>query len=263
MKRALLLGAVLVGATLVPSVTQASPLINTGDVITVISQSSTVHGGEFGIDGPDLNTAADFFTFCIEMDEVVSAVTPNNSYYVKIETFADAGGLDDDNVNLVADPPGPDTLGGYAAFLYSRYAAGLLDDFTNYDGSQNAKDALQVALWTLEDEAIRASDGSYRKRNVSLTFNNAPTVLINPATLITNNAAIVTLADELIAAAHANAQANNIYNVRVMQLWQNADFTGYKQDMLITVPEGASTFGVLMFGVGAVIASRFRFRRSV
>jgi hypothetical protein len=256
MKRVLLLGAMLVGAS---SVAQASPLINTGDVITVVSQSSTLNGGPFGIDGPDGGTAADFMTFCIEMDEVVSAVTPTNSYFVKIEDFADAGGLDNDNTNATA--PGPDPLGEQAAFLYARYAAGLLDDFTLYDDSQNSRDALQLAIWTLENEAVKHADGSYRKRHVSAAPSAQPVVLNTSPTL--GNAAIWSLADHLISVAQANAQANNFYGVKVMQLWQNADFTGYKQDMLITVPEGASTFAVLMFGIGAVTASRFRFRRTV
>jgi hypothetical protein len=258
MKRVLLLAVVLVGAA---SVAQASPLINTGDVIKVVSQESTIDGGPFGVDGPDVNSAADFMSFCIEMNEavVVSSVNTVVTYFVKIATAAEDGGFAGGN---------PDPLSAQAAFLYSRYVAGLLDDVTsnayndtNIATRQVSLDGLQLALWILEQEAVFVNS-AYRRNNGNA--NGTPI----------GNAAVWNMANTLVAAANSNAVANNFYGVKVMQLWKtalldldpansNAAPDTNVQDMLITVPEGGSTFAVLMFGIGAVTASRFRFRRTV
>src|SRR5687768_3290049 len=159
MKRVVLLVAVLVGAALVPAAAQASPLINTGDLVKIVSQASTppLGGGPFGIDGPDGGPAlpADFMTFCLEMNE---ASIVGSSYYVQLSTVAENGGLGGGN---------PDPLSEQTAFLYSRYVAGLLDDVTSnaYGENQTSRDALQIAIWTLEQEAVRGVDGKYRKNN--------------------------------------------------------------------------------------------------
>jgi hypothetical protein len=255
MKRVLLLVAVLVGAA---SAAQASPLINTGDLVKVVSQTSTISGGAFGIDGPDAGPQlpADFMTFCIEMNEVTAV---NSSFYVKLSTAAEDGGFAGGN---------PDPLSEKSAYLYSRFVSGLLDDATSgvYNDTnpltkQVSYDGLQLALWILEDEAVFVNS-AYRRNN---GFPNGTPI---------GDSAVWNMANTLVATANANAVANNFYGVKVMQMWKtslldadpansNSDPDTNAQDMLITVPEGASTLAVLMFGISAVTASRFRFRRSV
>jgi hypothetical protein len=77
-----------------------------------------------------------------------------------------------------------------------------------------------------------------------------------------NNVAIGNTAKFQKADAFYNMalSANGFYGVRVMQMWQNADFTGNKQDLLIFVPEGATTLGVLLLGISVIGAARARLK---
>jgi hypothetical protein len=247
MKRAVLLVAVLVGVTMLPTTAQATA-INTGDVIKVVSVDGTLGGGPFGIDGPDAGPAlpADFMTFCLELDE---SVVPNASYHVKLSNAAEDGGL---------AGPNPDPISEQTAFLYSNYVLNTLGAY-GYTGDQTSKDALQLAIWFFEQEVIKSS-GFYIKNDGGFSGVGNPTIWAKT--------------DQLIAAANSNYQLGNFYDVQVMQLWTtpllnldpnnfDADSTNDTnvQDMLVFVPEGGSTLAVLMMGLVAVGAAGTRLRR--
>ena len=231
LKVALWRGALLVAlAVLVPTLASAGT-IKTGDVVKITG----LDGGSFGagpikIDGPDLNTATDFLTFCLEINEFITFNTP---FYVKIADFATNGGAGG-SVN------GKDPLDQRTAFLYSKFLSGSLGP--QYTGDTTSKDGLQLAIWRIEEEVKRDANGVYRRSD--------------------NNVAIGNTAKFQKADAFYNLalSANGFYGVKVMQLWGNPDFTGNKQDLLIFVPEGASTFGVLLLGMSVVAAARSRFK---
>jgi hypothetical protein len=247
MKRAVLLVAVLVGVTMLPTTAQATA-INTGDVITVVSVDGTLGGGPFGIDGPDAGPAlpADFMTFCLELDE---SVVPNASYYVKISNAAEDGGL---------AGPNPDPISEETAYLYSSFILNALGAF-GYTNDQDSKDALQLAIWFFEDEAVKQGPSYVRNNGLGQVLGNAN---------------VWSKADSLVSAANTNAQLGNFYDVQVMQLWttpllnldpKNFDANSTNdtnaQDMLVFVPEGGSTLAVLMMGLVAVGAAGTRLRR--
>jgi hypothetical protein len=243
MKRLVLLMAVFVGATLMTSAAQAST-ISTGDSVKVLSTTSTLGGGPFAIDGPDADSVSDFLTFCIELNEGVEV---NKSYFVKLSNAAEDGGLSGGN---------PDPISEQTAFLYSSFVLNTLGAY-GYTGDQTSKDALQLALWYFESEAIKDS-GNYIRNDGGYTA--------------LGNAAVWAKADQLVNAANANYETGNFYDVKVMQLWKTAlldqDPANFNsspdtnvQDMLIFVPEGASTLSVLMLGLTVVGAAGARFRR--
>jgi hypothetical protein len=221
---------------MLPVVASAGPLltpstIKTGDQVKIIG----LDGGSFGagpikVDGPDLDTAADFLTFCLEINEFITFNTP---FYVKVSDHATNGGAGG-SVN------GKDPLDQRTAFLYSKYLSGTFGALWANDVV--SKDGLQLAIWRIEEEVKRDANGVYRRSD--------------------NNIAIGNLAKFQKADAFYNLalSANGFYGVKVMQMWQNADFTGNKQDLLIFVPEGASTLGVLLLGLTVVGAARARFR---
>jgi hypothetical protein len=209
--------------------------IQTGDQIKIIGfDGGTLGAGPMKIDGPDLDTATDFVTFCLEIDEFI---TFNTAYYVKLDMVAKDGG---------AAGPSPDPLDTRTAYLYSNYLSNSLGAF-GYTGDTNSKDALQLAIWRIEQEVYRDANGLYRRSDTNTQVAN-----------LTKSAK----ADALFNAATSNADGG-FYNIQVMQLWGSPTFTQNKQDLLIQVipvPEAVSTLGVLLLGLAAVGAARSRFQ---
>jgi hypothetical protein len=235
--RGLMLAALLAVG---PVAADAGPLtpstIKTGDVVKITGlDGGTFGAGPIKIDGPDLNTATDFLTFCLEINEFITFNTP---FYVKIADYATNGGAGG-SVN------GKDPLDQRTAFLYSNFLKGTLG--SAYTGDVNSKDGLQLAIWRIEQEVKRVVDPKTGAVTYRRSDNNA----------VVGNAAKFEKADALYNMA---LSANGFYGVKVMQLWGNKDYTGNKQDLLIFVPEGASTLGVLLLGMSVIAAARSRFK---
>jgi hypothetical protein len=224
-QRALLAALVIVAPVAVDAAT-----ITTGDKVKITGlDGGTFGAGPIKIDGPDLDSATDFLTFCLEINEFITINTP---FYVRIADETRNGGAGG-AVN------GADPLDQRTALLYSRFLTGTLGPL--YTGDTVSKDGLQLAIWRIEEEVKRDANGVYRRSDTNASIGNL---------------AKFQKADAFYDMALA---ADSFYGMRVMQLWQNADFTGNRQDLLIFVPEGASTLGVLLLGLTVVGAVRSRF----
>jgi len=150
----------------------------------------------------------DFITFCLEKDEFISFAT---TYEVILNDEAVGGG----------GGPNPDPLDPRTAYLFTKFANGLLSnyDFANsVAGSRAASaDALQKAIWYIEQEAGYPG----------------------------NNAQAQAWIQEAAAAVDVNGSwyqqwgANSIGNVRVMNLYSlnhAGDPAHGKQDQLVMIP---------------------------
>lgn len=90
-------------------------------------------------------------TFCLEISESMSY---GSAYYVNdISDSAVRGGTDGDG----GATPGRDPLSIGTAYLYYNFYVGTLAGY-NY-GSANSADALQIAIWYLENEITSYSTG--------------------------------------------------------------------------------------------------------
>jgi hypothetical protein len=204
--------------------------INNGDEVRLTDGFGNGPGGAFNVQDLTAPYASNFVTFCLEKNENVSI--PGN-YYVSVETSAIFGGVG------VADIGGKGTAGvlnsydplsPLTAWLYTNALAGTLTGYTA--SSNNDNDALQDAIWYIENEISSLATGSLAK-----TFYDAA-VTANPS---------------------------DIGNVRVMNLWATAadaashNSAGKRQSMLVMVPE-ASTIAVwsVLSLVGAGVAYRKR-----
>ncbi|MFG0329794.1 MAG: VPLPA-CTERM sorting domain-containing protein [Phycisphaerales bacterium] len=176
-------------------------------------------GGQFKIDNVtgfaglfDL-TGTSFQTFCVERNEYISL---GSTYEYEIATSAIAGGVGGGN---------PDPLSPEAAFLYSMFRKGTLDDLVaGYSyGDNSDADELQEAIWYLEDE-VDSHNG---------------------------------LASDLVAAALASGWTD-IGNVRVLRLFTLSDTGDNQQDQLTIIPLPAPV-GMAMaglFGMGVISRRR-------
>ena len=217
MKNALAV-ALLAAVVSMPMAAHAAPM-----QVKLISGGGTIGGGEFGFAIKPGDDLVDFLSFCMERGEQISV---GSTYFVESATSARFGGVGG-AVN------GEDPLDPRTAYLYSAFVNGTL---AGYDGSVTAQDALQLAIWRIEEEIDAAYDGL-------------------------GNAAARALADAFYQAA-INAGWQDIGNVRVARLWLNYDaatgYSGVAQDVL-RVPEPGSP---LLVGVGLLgLATRSRRRR--
>jgi len=177
-----------------------------------------------------------FETFCIEFNEFISLP---GTYTASISSYAQYGGVGG-FIDHDANPSTPtrDYISVGTAYLYSRFAQGLLAGYTYANGGTRAADAvkLQKAIWYLEEE-ISFSDAG----GVANGFLTAA-ILANGGTVL-------------------SARANNtVYNVGVLNL--GGDFPNQKQDQLIlnnmgfSVPDGGLTLMLMGFGLGGLALMR-------
>ncbi|MCC6907861.1 MAG: hypothetical protein IT430_07975 [Phycisphaerales bacterium] len=173
--------------------------------------------------------AGNFVTFCVETDEFLSE---GGVYFIQFNDAAEAGG---------SGGPSPDPLSDATRYLYAHFIRGTiqaeLDAWDAHVGPTETftygafadGEALQKAIWHLEEE----TGGS----------NN---FLVGLATWALANGTLSDLSE--------------ISKVRVMNMWDNANFTGNRQDLLVMIPLPAP---VWMGGVGlcGVIGLAFRQRR--
>jgi hypothetical protein len=163
--------------------------------------------------------AGRFITFCVETNEYIQ---DGKTYDVVTNTSAISGG---------SGGPSPDPLDSRTAFLYTMFMNGTLDTLESSFTYLNAAsgEALQDAIWSLEDEISSPSSGS--------------------------------LAGKLIALAQSNVDSGSwtgIGNVRILNLTRNGEKA---QDQLVMLPTPIplpSAAGLAAVGLGLVSVRRRR-----
>lgn len=185
---------------LVPPTVRAA-LVETGQQVKVFDggaarRASSFSGGAFRVDNITNSSASDFFTFCLERNESIDF---NETYYAKIETFADRGGFSG-QTSANKDP-----LDVRTAWLYSQYLinpnGGLLNtvvggfqtgsaSVTTAQKSASASDnrSFQRAVWFLEGETSGSAPndagyGSDAKAKALVALANAQSFASYPAGL--------------------------------------------------------------------------------
>jgi len=181
---------------------------------------------------PGILNGAPFITFCLEITEQLNY---NNAFNVVVNTASVNGGAGGGN---------PDPLSPQSAYLYQNYRNGtftttLLQNAAAGDLAQ----AMQVALWVLEDEAVRDTSGNGR------TFRRSD----NNNSLGNLNVTEFAIYNALLAEAAASGWTT-LGNVRVANLSRNGNAA---QDVLILIPL-PQTVGLATAGLGLVALRRRR-----
>jgi hypothetical protein len=108
----------------------AAGAIRVGDSIRVVGSDGTLGGGAFSLDDLSNGTGVDALTYCLQRSQTIDYSS----------TFV-VGSITDHADDLPFDDP----ISLETAWIYSNYSRGL---FAGLFGS----DAIQAAIWTLEDE---------------------------------------------------------------------------------------------------------------
>jgi hypothetical protein len=198
--------------------------------ITLYDSYGNSNGGEFravpsGLSFTPIDLtgsqSGQFETFCVEKNEYFAFGT---AYYVAVSTAAVNGGVGGGN---------PDPLDPKTAYLYERFATGVLADYTYSvaDGGvarAASADALQHVIWFIEDEEPKAwtdGDNSLMDKYYQDTLTHA---------------------------------GSTIGDVRVLNLWGDASLaTSPAQDQLVLTPEPATTL-LAVIGMGLLGWTRRR-----
>lgn len=190
---------------------------------TIVSGLTDAKTG--GVPGHAVN-ANQFLTFCIERDEYLTL--PGNGYDVNVSNSADRGGLNTDS----GDP-----ISAATAWLFSNFTHGTLTSVPGFAYDNAGGDALQSAIWWLEEELTGNPVGSSYE------------YLLKAATGGATEAAYLA----------ARAINNTDMSVKVLNMFNGpgGDGAGYNQDVLVVVPEpstyiaGGLALLPLLFGLRA------------
>ena len=194
--------------------------------VTLSNSYGSTGGGEFlatptnfGFEPLSLGQdPGQFEVFCVEYNEYINFGV---EYYVEINDEAVNGGV---------GGPSPDPLDPKTAFLYNEFITGQLSSAGYNYGTESARvesaNALQAVIWLFEEEITTLSD------------------VLSPAE--------VTLAGDFIDHADANVGTtwNGIGNVRILNMYEHANRTGFAQDQLVAIPAPSGLLlGVIGLGL--------------
>lgn len=208
-------------------------------VATVTFQDSygSTSGGEFiatpsdfGFIPVGLGEFDGFETFCVEMNEHIRF---NRTFYVKFSDSAVNGGVDGQ------EPPGGnlDPLDPMTAYLYSKFVTGSLDDYDygTGDGRVASADALQYAIWYIEDEITDLPAGLAKQ-----------------------------FYDDADYAVNTSQTWQGLGNVLVMNIYPDSGYTLNSQDQLVMAPATIPAPGAILLScIGVCLVGWLRRRRSL
>lgn len=180
-------------------------------------------GGEFTIDpegfegvlalyDPLTSTSDTFETFCLEHNE-----------YIELPHTYDAT-IDDKAINGGVGGPHPDPLSIGTEWLYYQFAKATLAGYDYGSGRASSADALQDAIWMLEEEIAWNSSNVFIDLYLT-TFHLTPADLVDP-----NDAKDM-----------AQADGNGIYGVKALNLYETGT-DNVKQSQLVYVPDASIMF---------------------
>jgi len=219
---------------------------------------ATGQGGEFRLephsDGFYLSNSAyadstrnqelsgSFQTFCLEVTEYI-----HDDSHIKVSTTYKDGTAPGSHAYKGSTGTGDD-LNPETAWLYTQFATGNLDGYNYGSGGYKSLSRAQTAgslqrlIWSLEEEGGGTDWGVDLSSYYGIDINNDQRQLI----FIWETAYV------------QSGGWSGIGNVRVLQLYENSDYTGFRQDQLYLTPvPGAFLLGLLGLGAAGMKLRKF------